>query len=189
MRQKTYTYIPVARFDMLDPKYKLLHKMNVFALVSVIVGSLIGIAINFGVRMSEIVAGMYVVYIVCGVVCGVLYPYLHEIAHAAAILFVKGRIAEIKFGKLAASCGAPDITFGKAQYFFVAVFPFIFFCLALTPLCILLPPVYFPLPYIPLMYNIFGSVADFYMIRYAMRTPKRSIVIDCGTEVSIFMPK
>ena len=183
-----YEYKAVARLEMLDPKFKLLHKLNVFALVTVLVSSAIGLVLNYCLRYLGAPGGMYLVYILCGFVLCLIYPYVHEYAHAFAVALIKFKFPQVKFGKLAATCGSSDIVFNKPQYVFVAVFPFALYCWLLIPLCILLPPLYFPLPYMPLTYNVFGSVADFFMIKRAVRTPKGSIIIDGGTEVVTYIP-
>lgn len=185
---KTYLYKPAARFDMLDSKYRLLHKLNMLALIAVVLCCAVGLPLNYALRMLGAPVGLYIAYALCGVFLCLIYPYFHEFTHAFAIILIKGKRPEIKFGKLAASCGAPDMMFSKSQYFFVASLPFFFYCVALIPLCVLLPPMYFSLPFMPLCYNVFGSSADIYMICRAMTTPKGSIIIDGGAEVSIYKP-
>lgn len=186
--KQTYDYKVALRLNMLDPKMKLLHKLNVFALISIAVTCVIGIVLNYCLRMLGEPGGMYFVYIACGFVLCLIYPYFHEFAHAFAIMLIKGKVPTVKFGKLAAYCGSPDIIFTKAQYYFVASFPFIFYCLLLVPLCVFIPPMFFPLPFMPLMYNVFGSTADWFMIHIAAVTPKHSIIVDSGTEVITYIP-
>ncbi|MBD5131686.1 MAG: DUF3267 domain-containing protein [Clostridiales bacterium] len=186
--KNVYEYKAVSRLNMLDPRLRLLHKLNTFAVIAIVLSCLIGAVLNYCLRMLGEAFGMYIVYILCGVVLCLIYPYVHEYAHAFAILITTGKAPKIRFEKLAAYCGSPDIMFNKAQYFFGASFPFIFYNAALIPLCVLLPPIYFPLPFMPLMYNVFGSVADFIMIIRVARSPFRSIIVDGGTDIVIYIP-
>ncbi len=188
---KEYTeYKEKTHIDLLDKdKRKMVSKMNTAALISIIALSVIGVILNYVLRMRGQNGGMYFVYILVGVPLCVLYIYLHEIMHTLAVLMLTGKKPNIKFGKLVASCGSPFITFNKAGYFFVASFPLIFFCSILIPLCILLPPTYFPLPFIPLCYNIFGSVGDLYMIKRALSVKGNCLIVDSGTAVHIYLPE
>lgn len=185
---KTYVYKSVIRLNMLDQKHRIIHKMNVFAVVAIFVCSVVAVILNYFLRMPKSPGGMYIIYMLCGFALCLIYIYLHEFTHALAVLVTKGRVPTVKFGKLAATCGAPDLVFTKAQYVFVAGFPFVFYCALLVPLCVLLPPLYFPLPFIPLSYNVFGSFGDIYMICRMMVTPKRSVIIDEGAEVCAYIP-
>ena len=186
--RKTYEYRPVLRLDMLGNKHRLINTLNSVAIITILIVGAAGVALNYFLRMLGMSGGMYFVYTLGGAALCVVYIYLHELSHAFAILIVKGQKPEIKFGKLVASCGSPTICFSKAQYVFVASFPFVFYCAALVPLCIFLPTVFFPLPFLPLCYNVFGSMGDMYMIRTMLRAPKRCIIIDSGTEVTAFIP-
>ena len=183
-----YEYKAVSRLNMLDPHLRLLHKLNVFAVVAIVFSCGIGLLLNYCLRMLGQAGGDYFVYALCGVGLCLIYPYVHEYAHAAAILFATGKIPKVRFEKLAAYCGSPDIIFNRAQYIICASFPFVLYCAILIPLCILLPPLYFPLPFMPLMYNVFGSVADGFMIVRVAKSPARSIVVDGGTEIVIYIP-
>lgn len=186
--KERFDYQAIARLDLLDPKYRLLHKLNVFALISIIVASVVGIALNWVLRNQTAAGGIYFVYIICGFIASLVYPYLHEFAHGFAVIITKFKAPIIKFGKLAATCGSPDIVFGKFQYLFVASFPFIAFCGALIPLCIFLPSVYFPIIFMPLMYNVFGSIADWVLVKRVATMPYRSIVVDNGSDVVVYVP-
>ncbi|MDE6028973.1 MAG: DUF3267 domain-containing protein [Clostridiales bacterium] len=183
-----YDYKAINRLDLSDPKFKMLNKLNLFALISITVCCVVGIVLNYCLRMLGQAGGMYFVYILCGVVLCFIYPYVHEFAHAFAIIISKWKRPYIKFGKFAAYCGSPDIIFTKGQYFFVAAFPFFFYCAALIPLCVLLPPYFFVLPFMPLAYNVFGSVADLFMIRLVLSSPKYAVVVDCGTDIVVYVP-
>lgn len=185
---RAYEYNAITRMDMLDPKLKLLNKLNAFAFIAILISCAVGLALNYGLRMQGVPGGMYMIYIVCGFVLCLIYPYVHECAHALAIIVVKRKVPYIRFGKLAAFCGSPDIIFNKPQYYIVVSFPFLFYCALLIPLCILLPPVFFPLPYMPLTYNVFGSVADAFMFGKAFSTPRRTVIVDGGTEVVMYAP-
>lgn len=183
-----YDYKAINRLDLSDPKFKMLNKLNIFALITISVSCVVGIALNYFLRMSGQPGGVYFIYIMIGAVLCIIYPYVHELAHAFAIIICRGKKPYIKFGKFAAYCGSPDIIFTKAQYFFVASFPFFFYGAILIPLCIFVPAEFFVLPFMPLMYNVFGSVADYFMIRVVLGSPKHSIVVDCGTDVVIYIP-
>ncbi|MCH5155502.1 MAG: DUF3267 domain-containing protein [Clostridiales bacterium] len=183
-----YDYKAVNRLDLSDPKFKMLNKLNLFALISILASCAIGIMLNYFLRMLGEAGGMYFVYITCGVVLCFIYPYVHEFAHAFAIIISSGKKPYIKFGKFAAYCGSPDIIFSKAKYFFVASFPFFFYCGLLIPFCVLVPAEFFVLPFMPLMYNVFGSVADAFMIRKVLSSPKHGVVVDCGTDVVVYVP-
>lgn len=183
-----YDYKAINRLDLSDPKFRMLNKLNLFALISIFVSCAIGIVLNYCLRMMGEPGGMYFIYILCGVGLCIIYPYVHEFAHAFAIIICRGKKPYIKFGKFAAYCGSPDIIFTKLLYFFVASFPFFFYCAVLIPLCVLLPAEYFVLPFMPLMYNVFGSVADLFMIRVVVSAPKHGVVVDCGTDVVIYVP-
>ncbi len=182
-------YKPSIKLDMLGNKHKLVNRLNATALILIIVLGAAGCILNFIFRVSgSYSGGLYFLYSLAGAAGCLLYIYLHELAHALAIVIVKHRLPEIKFGRFVASCGSPSITFTKGQYFFVAAFPFVFYCAALVPLCVLLPSAFFSLPFVPLCYNVFGSMGDMYMIGYMMRAKKHSIIIDQGTEVGAFLP-
>lgn len=181
-------YKAVNRLDLSDPKFKMLNKLNAFAFISIVIASAVGVIINYCLRMLGEAGGFYFIYILCGVVNCLIYPYVHEFAHAFAVFICRGKIPTVKFGKLAAYCGSPDIIFSKSQYFFVASFPFIFYCALFIPICIFIPADFFPLAFMPLMYNVFGSVADAFMINKAIKAPKRGIIVDCGTNVVIYAP-
>lgn len=183
-----YDYKAINRLDLSDPKLKMLKKLSVFALITITASCVIGIVLNYCLRMMGQAGGMYMVYILCGVALCLIYPYVHEFAHAFAVIMCRGKKPYIKFGKFAAYCGSPDIIYNKAQYFFVASFPFFLFCAILIPLCVLLPADFFVLPFMPLTYNVFGSVADLFMIRLVLSCPKHSIVVDCGTDIVIYLP-
>lgn len=183
-----YDYNAINRLDLSDPKFKTLSKLNTFALITISVSIAVGLVINYCLRMLGQAGGMYLVYILCGVSLCMLYPYVHELAHAFAVIVCRGKMPYIKFGKLAAYCGSPDIIFNKSQYFFVASFPFLFYCALLIPLCVILPAEFFALPFMPLMYNVFGSVADFFMIRIMLSSPRRAIAVDRGTDIVIYVP-
>ncbi|MCH5153717.1 MAG: DUF3267 domain-containing protein [Clostridiales bacterium] len=183
-----YDYKAINRLDLSDPKFKMLNKLNLFALISITASCVIGIVLNYCLRIPGSPGGLYFVMILSGVVLCLIYPYVHEFAHAFAIVIRKWKRPYIKFGKFAAYCGSPDIIFTKAQYFFVASFPFFFYCAVLIPLCVLLPAKYFVLPFMPLMYNVFGSVADLFMIRLVLSSPKHSIVVDNGTDIVVYIP-
>ena len=174
--------------DVLGVNRNIIKKLTNIALFAVIGSCIAGLILNYCLRMPGKPFGMYAVYALGGFALTVLYMYFHEFTHAFGILLIKGKRPIIKFQKFVASCGAPFLPFNKAQYFFVASLPFIFYCLLLVPLCILLPPVYFPLPFMPLCYNIFGSMGDMYMIGRMMRASKHCVIIDSGTEVSAFRP-
>lgn len=186
--KNVYDYKAINRLEFSDPDNKTLNKLNVFALVSVLSSCTVGIALNYFLRMLGQSGGMYFLYILCGVVLCLIYPYVHEFAHAFAIVVCRGKKPYIKFGALAAYCGSPDIVFSKVQYFFVAVFPFVFYCAVLVPLCIFVSAEFFVLPFMPLTYNIFGSTADFFMIRIVLKSPRYSIVVDCGTDIVVYVP-
>lgn len=181
-------YKSIRRLEMLDPKLKLLHKLNAFALIAVMIASAVGVALNYFLRMPGEPGGMYFVYILCGVAADIIYPYFHEFAHAFAVMIIKWKLPTVKFGKLAAYCGAPDTIFTKLQYFFVASFPFLLFCGALIPLCIFIPCLYFPPVFLPLVYNLFGSLADGYMFAKTLSSPRRCVVVDGGTDLVIYTP-
>ena len=186
--QKILNYKAVNRLDLSDPKFKRLNKLNVFAFVAILVTCVIGLVVNYCIRMLGQTGGFYFIYILCGFVNCLIYPNVHEFAHAFAVIVCRGKAPTIKFGKFAAYCGSPDIIFNKSQYFFVASFPFVFFCALLIPLCVFIPAVFFPLVFMPLMYNVFGSVADMFMINKALKAPKCGIIVDCGTDVVIYEP-
>lgn len=183
-----FVYKPIIKLDMLGNKHKLINRLNSVAIIIILAVGAIGLVLNYVLRMWRQAGGMYFVYSLVGAALCVVYIYLHELTHAFAIVAIKHRKPEIKFGKLVASCGCPSITFSKTQYVFVASFPFLFYCALLIPLCVLLPPLYFPMPFLPLCYNVFGSMGDMYMIRVMLRAPKESIIIDQGTEVGAFTP-
>lgn len=182
-------YDLISRLDLISDKRKLIDALNKAALLSVMGGSAIGIVLNYCLRMLGAPGGMYFVYSFCGFLLCVLYVYLHELTHALGIVLTTARRPKIRFGKFVASCGSDDIIFTKGKYFFAASLPLIFYCALLIPLCILLPPLYFPLPFMPLCYNVFGSMGDMYMIHLVMSAPKRCAVIDKGAELCIYMPK
>ncbi len=186
--QKNLEYKAVNRLDLSDPKFKMLHKLNAFAFISIVITSAVGITVNYCLRMLGEPGGLYFIYVLCGVVNCLIYPYVHEFAHAFAVIICRGKIPTVKFGKLAAYCGSPDIIFNKSQYFFVVSFPFVFYCALFIPLCILIPAEFFPMVFMPLMYNVFCSVADAFMINKATKTPKGGIIVDCGTDVIIYAP-
>lgn len=186
--KEVYDYKAINRLDLSDPKFKMLNKLNLFALISIVASCVVGIVLNYCLRMIGQAGGMYFVYILCGVVLCFIYPYVHEFAHAFAIIISRGKKPYIKFGKFAAYCGSPDIIFNKGQYFFVAAFPFFSYCAVLIPLCVLLPAEFFVLPFMPLMYNVFGSVADLFMIRLVLSSPKHAVVVDCGTDIVVYVP-
>lgn len=186
--KEVYDYKAINRLDLSDPKFKMLNKLNLFALITIAASCVVGIVLNYCLRMLGQAGGMYLVYILCGVVLCFIYPYVHEFAHAFAIMIIRGKRPYIKFGKFAAYCGSPDIIFTKGQYFFVAAFPFFFYCALLIPLCVLLSAEFFVLPFMPLMYNVFGSVADLFMIRLVLLSPKHAVVVDCGTDIVVYVP-
>lgn len=183
-----YDYKATNRLDLADPKFKMLHKLNAFALISILASGAVGLVLNYCLRMMGQSGGMYFVYALCGAVLCFIYPYVHEFAHAFAIVLGGGKKPYIKFGKFAAYCGSPDIIFSKSRYLFVVSFPFIFYCALLIPLCVFVSAEFFPLPFLPLMYNIFGSVADAFMARVVICSPKHAVVVDCGTDVVIYLP-
>ncbi|MCH5160851.1 MAG: DUF3267 domain-containing protein [Clostridiales bacterium] len=183
-------YKEILHINLLDNvRRKLINKLNVFAFFAVIVCSVVGVALNYFLRMRGESGGVYILFILAGVPLCLLYIYLHEVMHFLAVLISTGKKPEIKFGKLVASCGSPTISYGKAKYFFVASFPLIFFCATLIPLCVLLPPEFFPLPFIPLCYNIFGSFGDIYMIMRALSVRGICRIIDSGTDIYIYLPE
>ncbi len=184
---ETNIYKPVLKFDMLDPHNNMVDRLNKIALVAIFVGCIAATILNYCLRMLGEPGGLYLVYIICGVVGCFVYIYIHELTHALGIILIKRKTPKVKFGKLAAWCGSDEIVFTKAQYFFVASLPFFLYLLILTPLCILLPPMYFPVVFMPLCYNVFGSMGDLYMIYRTMKTPRRSLVIDSGTSVEIYI--
>ncbi|MDE6617514.1 MAG: DUF3267 domain-containing protein [Clostridiales bacterium] len=183
-----YDYKAIKRLDLSDPKFRMLNKLNLFAFISISVSCVVGIVLNYCLRMLGQAGGIYFVYILCGVALCLIYPYVHEFAHAFAIIVSRWKRPFVKFGKFAAYCGSPDIIFSKGQYFFVASFPFFFYCALLVPLCVFLPAEFFVLPFMPLMYNVFGSVADLFMIRLVLSSPKHAVVVDCGTDIVVFVP-
>ena len=150
---------------------------------------IVGDVLNYCLRMLGDPFGIYFVWMLVGAVACLVYIYLHELTHALAILMCKGELPQIRMSKLVASCGSPTIVFSKSQYFFVASAPLVFFCLILIPLCVFLPTQFFPIPFMPLVYNVFGSIGDVYMIHRVMRLPKHATVIDSGTELTMFLPK
>ena len=186
--KRTYDYKAALRLNMLDPKLRLLHKLNAFAVVSILIGCAVGLVLNYCLRMLGEPGGMYFVYMLGGVGLCLIYPYVHEFAHAVAVIVLTGKIPSVKFGKLAAYCGSPDIVFNKIRYYMVASFPFLLYSAILIPLCIFVPPIYFSLPFMPLMYNVFGSVADWFMIHIAAASPRHSIIVDSGTEIITYIP-
>lgn len=186
--KKTYDFKAVSRLDMHDPRLKLLNKLNAVAFVCIVVCCVTGAILNYCLRMRGTAGGMYFVYIICGFAACMIYPYIHEFAHAFAIMAIKRQVPSVKFGKLAAYCGSSDIFFGKAQYCFVALFPFVFYCILLIPLCVFLPAMFFPIPFMPLAYNVFGSFADFFMINAALRSARNSVIVDRGTELTVYAP-
>ncbi len=183
-----FVYRPVIKLDMLGNKHKLVNKLNSAALIIIIALGAVGLILNCVFRMRHGFVGMYLVYSLVGAALCVAYIYLHELAHAFAVVVIKRRKPNIKFGKLVASCGCPSVAFSKVQYVFVASFPFAYYCALLIPLCVFLPPLYFPMSFLPLCYNVFGSMGDMYMMRVMLRAPKESIIIDKGTEVGAFVP-
>lgn len=188
MNKKVYDYKVVTRLNLSDPKQKTLVKLNTFAVISIMVVCAVGLILNYCLRMLGNAGGMYFVYILCGFVCCLIYPFVHEFAHAFAVLICRGKLPTVRFGKFAAYCGSPDIIFNKIQYFFVAAFPFVFYGAVLVPLCVYLPAEFFAIPFMPAVYNVFGSVADAFMIRKALASPKRCIIVDGGTDVVIYTP-
>ncbi len=186
--KETFCYKSVSRLDMLDPHTNLVARMNKVAIIAILVLSAIGILLNYLLRMLGQPGGFYFLYSFLSAFLCVAYIYLHEFVHAVFIMLIKHERPEIRFGKLAASCGSSTIVFSRVEYLIVASAPLVVFCALLIPLCILLPPLYFPLPFAPLLYNIFGSVGDVYMIMRVLRAPKGSVVIDKGTEFVLFAP-
>lgn len=186
--EAVYDYKAVKRLDMSNPRLRMLNKLNLFALISITASCVVGIVLNYCLRMLGQAGGMYFIYMLCGFVLCLIYPYVHEFAHAFAIIISRGKKPYVKFGKFAAYCGSPDIIFTKGLYFFVASFPFFFYCALLIPLCVLLPADFFVLPFMPLTYNVFGSVADLFMIRLVLSSPKRAVVVDCGTDIVVYVP-
>ena len=183
-------YKEVAHVDLLDKdKRKMIGKMNIIAFISIFACSAIGVALNYFLRMPGQRGGMYFLYILIGAPLCVLYIYLHEVMHVVAVLIATRQRPDIKFAKLVASCGSPFIVFTKPKYFFVASFPLLFFCAVLIPLCVLLPTAFFPLPFIPLCYNIFGSMGDVYMIKRALSVRGKCIIVDSGTDVHMYLPE
>lgn len=182
-------YRSVARFDLLDPKQNIISKMNKFAVIAILFSCAVGAALNYLLRMLGERGGMYFVYILTGVVLCYVYIYLHEFTHALGILIVKREMPKVSFGKIAAMCGSPTIVFSKAQYVFVASLPLVFFCALLIPLCVLLPAEFFPLPFMPLCYNVFGSMGDVYMIYRTAKLPKGGAIIDGGAELCLYAPE
>lgn len=185
---KVYDYKSVIKLNMLDQKHRIIHKMNTFAVISIIIFGAVGVLLNYVLRMYKSPGGIYLVYTLCGCALCFLYIYLHEFTHALAVFAIKGRFPHIKIGKLAATCGSPDIVFTKSQYVFVASCPLVLFCVALIPLCAIMQPLYFPMFFLPLCYNVFGSLGDIYMIKRMTSAPKRSVIIDEGAEVCAYMP-
>ncbi len=185
---KDTVFKSVGRLDMYSAQNHFIHYMNKFALIAVLVFSAVGFVLNYTLRMLGEPGGPYLLYALASVPLCVFYIYIHEYIHAIAVLVIKRERPRIKFDKLIASCGSNTIVFNKAEYFFVASIPFLFFSSILIPLCVLLPPVYFPLPFAPLVYNLFGSAGDFYMIKRAMALPKGGAVIDKGAEVVFYVP-
>lgn len=185
---ETHDYKLVVRYDMLGPHQKILQKLNAVATVSVLICCAVGSTLNYCLRMYGQAGGMYFVYILCGSGLCLVYPYVHELAHAFAVIAVKGKAPSVKFGKLAACCGSPFIIFSKPQYFFAAAFPFLFFGVAAIPVCIFLPAMFFPIAFMPAVYNLFCSMGDFYMINKAAKAPRGCAIIDGGTEISVFIP-
>lgn len=182
------TYSLVAKIDMLSDKRKMINKLNSIAIVSILIINSVVMLLNYVFRMRGEAGGIYFICGLCGAIACVIYIYLHELSHALAVIMIKGVLPEIRFGKLVASCGVPMVAFNKTQYFFVASFPFVSFCLILIPLCIVLPPVYSIIPFMPLCYNVFGSMGDAYMIKRMMVTPKNSVIVDNGTSVAAYTP-
>lgn len=183
-------YEEILNINFLDKaKSKMLVKLNVFVLVAVLTCTVVGVILNYFLRMPGAAGGRYLIYMLAGAALCFIYIYLHEIMHFLAILLSTGKRAEIKFGKLVSSCGSSKINYGKAKYFFVASFPVVFFCALLIPLCVFLPPEYFPLPFIPLCYNIFGSLGDLYMIKCALKVRGKCRIVDTGTELHIYLPQ
>lgn len=189
MKTSALLYKKIGRLDMLDPKHNIVKRLNSFVAITIFAVCFVGVLLNGILRSLGEFVGLYFVWIAVGIVLCILYIYLHELTHAAAILLIKGEKPEIKIRKLVASCGSPTIAFTKFQYLFVAGIPFAFYCLLLIPLCVLLPPIYFPIPFMPLVYNVFGSIGDMYMIYRVMRLPKKAVVIDSGTELTMYMPE
>lgn len=181
-------YKLISQMDLISSKRKLIDALNVAALLSVIGSCAIGLVLNYCLRMLGAPGGMYFVYSFCGFVLCVVYIYLHELTHAAGIVLTTARKPKIKFGKFVASCGSDDIVFSKSKYFFVASLPLVLYCILLIPACVFLSPLYFPLVFMPLCYNVFGSMGDVYMIHQVVSSPRRSVVIDKGTELCIYVP-
>ena len=173
---------------MYSPQNRFIHYMNKFAFIGVLAFSGIGFLLNYVLRIPGDPGGRYFMYCLISLPLCVAYIYIHEYLHALAILMIKRERPRVKFDKLIASCGSSTIIFNKAEYFFVAIFPFAFFCLVLIPLCVLLPARFFPMPFAPLAYNLFGSAGDFYMIKRAMSLPRGGTVIDKGTEIVLYVP-
>lgn len=185
---KNTVFKSVGRLDMYSAQNHFIHYMNKFALVAVLVFSAVGMILNYALRMPGEPGGMYLLYALACVPLCVAYIYIHEYLHALAVIIIKRERARVKFDKLIASCGSNTIVFNKAEYLFVATFPFVFFCAVLIPLCIFLDPVFFAMPFAPLVYNVFGSAGDFYMIKRAMSLPKGGVVIDKGSEIVLYIP-
>lgn len=189
MKINIENYKEIRKIDMVDPRLGLARNLNKIALPGILVSVVIGLILNYCLRMLGEPGGFYAVYAIAGFILCLIYIYLHELTHAICIVLIKHKKPTIKFGLLVASCGVENVYFTKLQYFIVASMPLILFCVALVPLCILLPPIYFPLPFMPLCYNVFGSLGDVYMVRAALATPKNSVIADSGTVLTFFAPK
>lgn len=188
MKINIENYKEIRKIDMVDPRLGLVRYLNKIALPGMLISIVIGLILNYCLRMLGQPGGFYAIYAIAGFVLCLIYIYLHELTHAVSIVLIKHIKPKIKFGLLVASCGVENVYFNKFQYFIVAVMPLFLFCVALIPLCVLLPPIYFPLPFMPLCYNIFGSLGDVYMIRAALTAPKNSVISDSGTVLTFFTP-
>ena len=123
------------------------------------------------------------------VVGTVVYIFAHEWVHGIFIRFFTGEHAEYGFIRdMGVAYAKSSCFFTRRAYIVIALAPVIVWGIILTLLMDDVPGEFFWCLYIIQIFNISGSVGDFYTVWRVTRMPKGVLIYDEGASMKFFAP-
>lgn len=177
-------------YDRVDWKNnrKLSRSFTISANVIVVVLTVIGIILNGYYRDLTTPLWFRLTMLAIGFAASVIYIDIHQFIHAVMIYLFSGKRAIFKRNAIFTEAQASDRFFFRYQYVLIMLAPMLIMGVTLTVLCIVLPPKFFVIAFIPACVNICSSFVDFYLTNKACRIPAVGLVNDSGTCMSFFVP-
>lgn len=113
------------------------------------------------------------------------YMLLHELAHGVAMRCMGGKKVSYGFSIPYAYAGSGDF-FGRKSYTVVALAPVLLFAVLLTVIMLLVPRQWFWAVWLVQIFNLTGSVGDYYVTWRFAKLPADILVQDSGVSMTVY---